>query len=365
MLLARPRVTWHGNPIEFGAHFSKDIDERATSYTIRGSAGNIGGMLAVLAERVQSMDVERPTLNLFQTDFVPFIAAAEGRPEARASRAFWGALYGAHRYGRLVTSGDLAAVDMGAVDGWIKQTHVPQNAALVIVGEVSPEEVERLAREQFEGWSSKGPGQAPPSPPALPTERPAKPTFIVTPRPGATQGQVRFGCLLPAAMSRTGARYDVAAALAEDHLTRRVRLSLGATYGFHARADILRGGAAHFILSGDVDNAHLTKALETLKAALASFEQGQLGKGELDRARLRIARRYAVSYVTSGDLVDALLEARNEDRDAASIDAYPEEIAATSAEHLAETFRSCAAGSPTLSIVGDEAAIQAAIRQVF
>jgi len=161
-----------------------------------------------------------------------------------------------------------------------------------------------------------------------------------------------------------GARYDVMAKLVGDRVSKVVREKLGASYGFSAEANTLRGRAAYLTLRGAVDNTHLAKALDAVKQAFAGLEQGQFGPGEVDFARWRVANHYAVGFTTSADIVAAILKARNEDRDPKAIDAYPNEIIGVTPDALKADFARCTT-APVISLVGDETTVRAAIAEAW
>ena len=299
------------------------------------------------------------------TNYLPFVAQAEQRPEIRANQAFLKALYGDHPYGRSATAKDLGAIGAGDVTRWIDATHVPRNAVLAIVGEIDPDAVARLVVDELGGWSSDQPAQTPPPAPAIASNPGTTVSFVVTLRPGATQSQVRFGCLLPPPTNGSLAAYDLAADVAEEQLTDVVRRKLGASYGFHGAVVALRGGATQLVVQGAVETASTARALAALRDTLASFAQGKLDPQAIDRARFRLASRFGVAFDTTRSLVSAILSARNRGASLASIDAYPEDLIRPSPADLAAVFARCLAGRPVVSIVGDEPAVRAAITEAW
>ncbi len=154
------------------------------------------------------------------------------------------------------------------------------------------------------------------------------------------------------------------ARILSERLTNVVRRSLGASYGFHAGVTTYRGGAAELGLHGDVDNEHVSDALAALRRALILLEQGHFKEGEVDAARWRAARSYAVRYTTNAAIVRSILAARNEGRDVRALDTYPEDLLGVTPESLQADFARCAA-APILSLVGDEPTVRAALAQVW
>jgi zinc protease len=365
-LAGRPRVPGDVVPADFGLHLGSFRNRDDMLYLFEGSAGNVASMLELLAARVPATRVDPEAMAVLDREFVPFLAKAELAPEGRALRAFRRALYGEHPYGRSLVASDLGRLVAGDANGWMERAAVPQNAVLAIVGEIDPAEVEERARDIFARWGNPGPAQAPPPPPALAPAPPAggapRPTVLVTHRPGATQGQIELGCLLPAVGSV--ARYDMMAELLQDRVTDVVRRQLGASYGFRARAVTYRGGAAHLALAGNAAGDRVAEALGAVRRAIILMDQGHWKPGEIEAARWRVARSYGVRYMTNASVVRALLTARNQDRDPGSLDAYPEDLLAVTPEALQADFTRCAA-APVLSLVGDEPTLRAAVAEVW
>jgi len=75
----------------------------------------------------------------------------EDKPEGRLYEAFRKAAFQVHPYGRPIIGSmdDLRSLTVDDVQSWYRQWYSPQNATLVVVGDVEPGEVFRLARKYF------------------------------------------------------------------------------------------------------------------------------------------------------------------------------------------------------------------------
>jgi zinc protease len=364
--LAFPSAKWHGEPSAFGGRMDWSQDRDAKVYSIEGAAGNVGIMLAVMAERVRSMSIDSGAWPGFRRYLVPFLRLAEQKPETIADRSFFHVLLEGHPYGRSVTGKDLEDAGQSGATAWIEQTHVPENAVLAVVGEIDPALVEPMVREQFEGWKNHNAARIAPSPPSVPRASATAPRSVVTHRPGATQNQIRFGCLLPAAMtSALDTRHDVSAQLVQGRLFLELRQTLGVTYGFAARATVMRGGAAYLAIDGAVESAKLGQTLVVLRDVLKALAEAPAPENEIAWAKLRQAHREGTSFMTNDAVAASLLSSRNVGFPIQRHDTYARELDAVTAEAVAQDFRACAAARPTLSIVGDQGAVQAALKQAW
>ena len=365
-MLGKPRETWHGDPEVFGGQMGRALLKDKTLYTMDGAAGNVGIMLAILAERVRSMKVDPGSWAPFKRDFVPYLRLAEQKQEVIAGREFLARLFGSHPYGRTPTGKDVEESSTGAAQAWIDATYTPDNAVLAVVGEIDLAEVEKIVREQFQGWSGRAGGLPPDAPPAPSTRPPAAPEMALTYRPGATQAQIQFGCVLPPVrMSAVEARHDVAAQLAGDRLGQILRQRLGVTYGTRAVAWALRGGVGYLEVTGAVERDKLGVSLKVLRETLQGLADAPASANELAWAKLRLARGRSTTYTANSEIVSALLAHRNMGFDIESLGALADEIAVVTEEEVQRAFQLCAAGRPTLSLVGDEPALQAALKEAW
>ena len=112
------------------------------------------------------------------------------RAPAIADRAFATAVFGEqHPYGRPLagTEGSVAAISRDDIQRFYTTYYRPNNATLLVVGDVRPDDVERRARELFGAWTR---GAVPV--PATNTANTAKGTTVVLiDKPGAAQSSFR------------------------------------------------------------------------------------------------------------------------------------------------------------------------------
>lgn len=365
-MLGKPREKWHGDPEVFGGQLKRALLRDKTRYTMDGAAGNVGIMLAILAERVRSMKVDPGYWAPFQRDFVPYLRLAEQKQEVIADRAFLARLFGSHPYGRTPTGKDIEDSSTSAAQAWIDATHTPENAVLAVVGEIDLAEVEKIVLEQFQGWTGQGTVPPPDAPLRPKMQAPARPEIVLTHRPGATQAQIQFGCVLrPARTSAIDVRHDVAAQLVGARLGQALRHRLGVTYGIHAVAWVLRGHVAYLEVTGAVERDKLGVSLKVLRETLQALADAPTSDNELAWAKLRVARGRSTRFVANSDIVRALLGDRNLSYDIEGLSAFAEEVAAATAEEVRKDFQWCAASRPTLSIVGDEPALKAGLKEAW
>jgi zinc protease len=179
------------------------------------------------------------------------------RAPAIADRAFAAAVFGEqHPYGRPLagTEGSLASITRNEVQQFYSTYYRPNNATLLVVGDVRPDDVERRARELFGTWAR---GTIP-TPATNPPSTAKGTTVVLVDKPGAAQTSFRVGGVgaprstsdyFPIQVMNTilGASYT-------SRLNHNLRETHGYTYGAGSGFG-LRRSAGPFIASAEVVTA--------------------------------------------------------------------------------------------------------------
>ena len=118
---------------------------------------------------------------------------AKDRPRDIADRVFASVLYGnVHPYGHPATGTEEStkAIARADVKAFYDAYYRPNNATLIVVGDLTADDVERRARTLFAGWSRR----------TVPDTRypqlsnvPVAPTIYLVDKPGAPQSSIRIG----------------------------------------------------------------------------------------------------------------------------------------------------------------------------
>lgn len=109
-----------------------------------------------------------------------------------ADRAYATALYGEqHPYGRPLAGTEASVASIGRADlqSFYDTYYRPNNATLLVVGDVRPDDVERRAQALFGGWARR---DVPP-PTNVTAQAPKATTLVLIDKPGAAQSSFRIG----------------------------------------------------------------------------------------------------------------------------------------------------------------------------
>jgi zinc protease len=228
----------------------------------------------------------------------------------------------------------------------------------VVAGEFDAAAVPGFVEDSFGSW--RGPAAAKAATPAAPPAPRSEVKVITVARPGASQGEVRYGCVLPRAKDGADAtRQSLLAHVVGDKLQASFRSKLGASYGVSVRAARLRDGDGYLEVSSDVENGKLAQVLTELRLGLRVLAAVAPPADALAWARYEEAS-HAARQETSNEGITALLLERALHGLSTDPQALRAELAAATPAGLQADLKACLASNPTLSLVGDAAVIEAA-----
>lgn len=184
----------------------------------------------------------------------------------------------------------------------------PENATLVVVGDISGDELVTKANELLAGWSPAS-GDAPAHPAASAVKSEASTLYLVD-RPGAPQSIIRAAHLtVPRSDPDFYAMYVinyVFGAQMTARLMMNLRQEKGYSYGYYSQIDWLKGPSS-LIAGGSVQTAVTKDALaETLKE-YADIRQGRpITEEEFKNAKDGILRGFPSQFETQGQILQQL-----------------------------------------------------------
>ncbi len=236
------------------------------------------------------------------------IVARLDDPEAVAQLAFASWLFGPHPYGKPVegTKASLSALARTDVAGYYESRYAPNNAVLVIVGDLGAAQAAQKAGKYFGAWKRRAVTEVKVADPAPVRGR----KVLLVDKPDATQSQIRFGNV---GIRRNDPDYfNLAVANAvlgqgfTSWLVDEVRVKRGLTYYITSRVSALRGPASWSVITFSKNPT----VLETIKVSLEQVQklrEGKVPPEDLDKARAFLAGRYPLSIEGPDDLADEIL----------------------------------------------------------
>jgi predicted Zn-dependent peptidase len=244
--------------------------------------------------------------------------------------------------------------------------HNLRNAALIVVGDVNPDQVVKTAVELSRKTPAPAWVDAIPAFPPLPL-KPAgheHVSAVVTSRPGALT-EVRLGCLLPSMRGDDRIAYEMLRLAIQERLSTALRFERGEGYGVGASMDIVRGGIAFLNVATFVNADALSDVLATLRAHWQRWAHAGFDAGELNVARWLFTGQYNLAS-TSNAIAYRLLSEWNQDP--ASLlstsvgNAFRKDVSTVDRARLSELFSTCAANA-VIGLTGHEPSIRHALRR--
>jgi zinc protease len=318
------------SPIDGARVAGTDVDESATTFTIRGLAEASDRFLAELDDHLRkgvydASLLERVRKNARDADRDN--AATEDETVADADLRFRERLFGAgHPYAAAATAyaPALAALDVRELQAWRRDRFRASGATLVVSGRFDTVAYERELVERFGAWSA----EPPPPPPLVPaTTLSSSPSWLAVEAPRAQQLAVRIGFGVGAderGIEALAARRVVREMVLDQ--VRELREGLGATYGLEA--EYLGGVAGSaLVVSGLIEERKAGLAVPRLLAALARLRDDDATRREaFVRARRKtlglVQARVAGASTMASELAGAIELGEDEqflDRAAAAV----------------------------------------------
>ncbi|MCA0356904.1 MAG: insulinase family protein [Proteobacteria bacterium] len=216
-----------------GANLSAGSGWEAASLTLSVTANNAAPAMAIMADVAQNPAFKAEELDRVRAETLDSLSVAFQRPGSLASFATSPVLYAGSAYGHVAggTPGSLPKIKRED----LAKTHAaywrPDNAVLVVTGNLTPEAGFALAEKAFGGW--KKPATPPPAAPAAPTGY--QPRTVVIDLPGTGQAAV---VLAKPAITRADPSYyqgvvanTVLGVGFSSRLNQEIRIKRGLSYG--------------------------------------------------------------------------------------------------------------------------------------
>jgi zinc protease len=185
----------------------------------------------------------------------------------------------------LGTEASIKAVDAAALRGFWRQRYRPEQAALVVAGDLSEAELRALVEPLFGGW--KGQGDAPAAVP-LPPARPIAARTVLVDKPGAPQTALAVVAPGPYASTPDAAAIRVMNAALGGLFTSRINMQLrevkGYTYGVSSNYTMGRE-RGQFGIRGSVRTDVTGAALVDMWKEIEGMRDKPMGAAELGRVR--------------------------------------------------------------------------------
>lgn len=352
-----------------GAEFDIEAGADATAVTLTTLTRFVDRGAALLADLAARPSLREEDFDRVRQLRLDRLRQLRDLPAAVAERAFLRLLYGPHPYGHLSIGNEQALRAMGIDDvrGFHAAAFSPSRATLVVVGDLTHEELRDAAERAFGGWpataadGARGAGPADIDPAVLPSTR-----LAIIPRERAAQSHLRIGHL---SARRTSPDYPallVMNAVLGGAFVSRVNLKLreekGYTYGARTGFD-WRRGISPFSLEASVDTLSTADAIRDSLAELgAILGERPANPRELTLAKATLTRGYPRNFETAQQVARSIGQFVLYDLPDTYFEAFVPKIHAISSDDVTRAAHTHLDPSRLATlVVGDRAAIADAV----
>jgi len=256
----------------------------------------------VLDPSFPATDVER-----VRNDRLTSILQQKDSPFQTAFRVLYSAMYGPnHPYGHVALGNDdeVKTITRDELVNFWRTSYAPQNAALVLAGDITQSEAKELAEKAFGKW--RGTGSEVPRPPM---GTPIAECVIIVDKSGAPQTAVAVAQI---GMARNDPNYEkmnvmnqVLGGLFASRVNMNLREKHGYTYGaFSFQQD--NRGAGPFVVGAAVRTDATGPAIEEMLKEVRGMQDAPVTADELSLAKESVSRSLPALFETSGSTVGTI-----------------------------------------------------------
>ncbi len=353
--------------IEFlGAQLSTTAGFDASVVRLSTPATKLREALDLLADVAFAPDFPADEVERLRTERLTGLLQARDDAGALAGIAYPRLLFGPeHRYGTGAggTESSLKALGATELRAYHRSHYRPDNAVLIVVGDVAPAALKTLLDPRFGTWKAGGPA-APPFP-VRASPQPGKRHIFLVDKPGAAQSQIRIGLVGVPRSTPDYIALDVLNTILGGSFTSRLNQNLreknGYTYGATSRFD-MRRSAGPFVAGAGVQSDKTAEALKEFFNELNGI-LAPVPAAELEKSKSYLALSFGGEFETTSQLAAKLEEMAVYGLTDDVFTKYVAEVrAVTSADLTRVATQYLLLDRMAVVIVGDRAKIEAGIR---
>lgn len=324
-----------------------------TSITLTTVTDHLDQGLDLLADILLNPSFPEDELELMRRRTLTALQTQLAQPQVLAERQFARAVFGEHPYSQDPTPESVRALTRQDLVDFHRAHFRPDNALVVVAGDVSAEDIAGRLEARLGGWQRGAPPPAAYPDPATLTGR----TLHFVHKPGTVQAVIRLGHTLPSATEADWATLDVMNQVlgggSSSWLFRVLRAEKGYTYGAYSGA-VERRDLGFFQATAEVRNEVVDSAMTELLALIERMRSVPVPQEDLQNARAFLAGSFPLRIETpqqvAGQLASTLLLGRS----AEWLDEYRSRVASVTAEEVLEAARTLIhPDRAALVVVGD------------
>lgn len=335
----------------------------ATAIQLHTPTAQLDSALALFADIALHPAFPANELERLRKTRLTSLLQVKDRGPEMANRAYAAIVFGQAAYGRPLTGDEAStnAIQQADVRHFYDTYVAPNNATLLVVGDVKPEDVERRVRALFGSWARR---EVPPpnygQPPA-----PKTTTIYIVDKPGAAQSSFRIGSIGVARSTRDYFPLTVMSTALGGSFTSRLNQNLRETKGYTYGASAgfaLRRTAGPFTASAEVVAAKTDSALIEFMKELRAIRD-TMPVTELEKTKRYLQLQLPGRFETTGGIAGQLAQLVTYDVPLTFYNSYTQGIAAvTQADVQRVAAKYIDPDRLAIVIVGDRKSIEPGLK---
>jgi len=283
-----------------GATLTAAAGQDTSSFNMRGLAETLPAMLTVLADVVRNPTFPQSEVDLLKANTTQGLQAQLASPQAVNNRIYRQTLFGPHPYSRVgATLDTVGKIDRASIAEYHKTYYRPNNAFIVVAGDVSPDAAFAAVEKAFGDWQR---GNVPP-PPSQPTPSLTGRKIVFVQRPNSVQSSISVGNFT---IRRNDPRWPVLnvanqiyGGAFDSRLIRNIREEKGYTYSPQSVFQAM-GQAGLYRAVADVRNDVTGATIKEIYSEIDKFRTDGPGQTELDNAKVYARGLFVIQNATQG-----------------------------------------------------------------
>ncbi len=361
------------NAFEFiGSRLSAETRKEVSLLATETLSKHWAAALELMADVVRNPTFPEHEIERVRREHLTDIRRGKDDPTFVAERIMPGLVFGRDsRYGHpaMGTEDSVAALTRSDLESHFRAHYGPSRANLVVVGDVSLDEVVEEAEKAFGSWKDAS-EKAGPSESATMAKADAQPAAIyLVDKPGAAQSVIRAG---HATVPRGHDDYGPLTLLNfcfggqfSARLNQNLRQDKGYSYGFHSGISWFREPSL-FMAGGSVQTAVTRESVvETLKEFQEIHADRPVTEEELEAAKAGMMLGYPAGFERPGQVLSQVIGLLQHDLPDDYFRNFKDRITAITLDDVRQAgFERVRPDSLNILVVGDRATVEAGLREL-
>lgn len=297
---------------QLGTGLDAGADWDATHLRLTVTPPRLPAALAMLGEVVRAPTLPERELERLRAERLAELLQLRAEPRGLADEAFARAVYerGA-RYAlpEAGTEESVNAVTLADVRTWHRERFTPSGTTLIVAGDISTDDCQRIVADVFGSWKASGAAEQPVVRGYDSSAGDSKERVWLVPREEAAQSEVRVGHIglprnhpdfFPAAVMNA-----ILGGLFSSRINLNLREQHGYTYGAFSEFD-WRVGAGPFVVSSAVQSESTGAAVKEVLSEIARIRAANVEEAELSLATSFLQGVFPIRYETTAAIAGAL-----------------------------------------------------------